>query len=55
MLMLWACRRYYYALEIKDKQRREMELRRLDKSDDYWPTYVILAAIISVAISWFTM
>jgi len=55
MLMLWACRRYYYAIEIKDKQRREMELKRLDKSDDYWPTYVILAAIVSVAISWFTM
>ena len=55
LLMLWACRRYYYALEIKDEQRRAMELRRLDKSDDYWPTYVILAAIVSITISWFTM
>ena len=54
-LMLWACRRYYYAMGIKDKERRELELRRLDKSDDYWPTYVILAAIISIAISWFTV
>ncbi len=54
-LMLWACRRYYYAMGIKDKERRELELRRLDKSDDYWPTYVILAATISIAISWFTI
>ena len=55
VLMLWACRRYYYALEIKDEQQRELELRRLDKSDDYWPTYVILAAIVSIAFSWFTL
>lgn len=54
-LMLWACRRYYYAIAIKDKERRELELRRLDKSDDYWPTYVILAATVSIAISWFTI
>ena len=54
-LMLWACRRYYYAIGIEDKDRRELELRRLDKSDDYWPTYVILAATISIAISWFTI
>ena len=54
-LMLWACRRYYYAIAIEDKDRRELELRRLDKSDDYWPTYVILAATISIALCWFTI
>ena len=54
VLMLWACRRYYAALKIEDPQQQAIEMRRLDKSDDYWPTYVIVAGIISIAISWMT-
>lgn len=54
VLMLWACRRYYAALKIEDPQQQTIEMRRLDKSDDYWPTYVIVAGIISIAISWMT-
>lgn len=54
VLMLWACRRYYSALKIEDPEQQAIEMRRLDKSDDYWPTYVILAGIVSVAISWLT-
>ena len=54
VLMLWACRRYYAALKIEDPQLQAIEMRRLDKSDDYWPTYVILAGIITITISWFT-
>jgi hypothetical protein len=54
VLMLWACRRYYSALKIEDSELQAIEMRRLDKSDDYWPTYVILAGIVSISISWFT-
>jgi hypothetical protein len=54
VLMLWACRRYYAALKIEDPDLQALEMRRLDKSDDYWPTYVILAGIVSISISWFT-
>jgi len=54
VMMLWACRRYYKALQISDPVEQELELKRLDKSDDYWPTYVIAAGIISLTISWFT-
>lgn len=54
VLMLWACRRYYAALKIEDPQQQAIEMRRLDKSDDYWPTYVIVAGIISITISWMT-
>lgn len=54
VLMLWACRRYYNAQQIEDPAIQERELRRLDKSDDYWPTYVIGAGIISIAICWIT-
>lgn len=54
IMMLWACRRYYKALQIKDPLEQELEMKRLDKSDDYWPTYVIGAGIISLTISWFT-
>jgi hypothetical protein len=52
VLMLWACRRYYAALKIEDPQLQALEMHRLDKSDNYWPTFVILAAIISISISW---
>lgn len=54
VLMLWACRRYYAALKIEDPTQQAIEMRRLDKSDDYWPTYVIVAGIISITISWLT-
>jgi hypothetical protein len=54
ILMLWACRRYYSALKIEDPEQQELAMRRLEKSDDYWPTYVILAGIISISIAWFT-
>jgi len=54
VLMLWACRRYYAALKIEDPELQAIEMRRLDKSDDYWPTYVILAGIVSISISWLT-
>lgn len=55
VLMLWACRRYYIAQGIADPRLREIEMRRLEKSDDYWPTYVILAGIASISIAWITM
>ncbi len=54
IMMLWACRRYYKALQITDPVEREAEMVKLDKSDDYWPTYVIAAGVISLTISWFT-
>jgi hypothetical protein len=54
LLMLWGCRRYYHALKIENPEDQAIELRRLDKSDDYWPTYVILSGIISIFICWFT-
>ena len=54
VLMLWACRRYYKALQIEDPEQRAIEMERLDRSDDYWPTYVILAGIISLTFAWFT-
>ncbi len=53
-MMLWACRRYDKALQIKHQLEQELEMKRLDKSDDYWPTYVIGKGIISLTISWFT-
>ena len=54
ILMLWACRRYYKALKIEDPQLQAIELDKLDRSDDYWPTYVIMAGIISLSLAWFT-
>jgi len=55
IIMLWACRRYYKALKIEDPQARAIEMDKLDRSDDYWPTYVILAGIISLTMAWFTV
>ena len=54
VMMLWACRRYYAALKIEDYAVRELELKKLDKSDDYWPTYVIGIGMIALVICWFT-
>ena len=54
VMMLWACRRYYAALKIEDYADRELELKKLDKSDDYWPTYVIGIGMIALVICWFT-
>ena len=54
IMMLWACRRYYQALKIEDLAAREIELKKLDKSDDYWPTYVIGGGMIALMICWFT-
>ena len=54
VMMLWACRRYYAALKIEDSVARELELKKLDKSDDYWPTYVIGTGMIALIICWFT-
>ncbi|MFM1797849.1 MAG: hypothetical protein RLZZ117_127 [Cyanobacteriota bacterium] len=54
IMMLWACRRYYKAIQLEDPELRAIELEKLDRSDDYWPTYVILAGIISLTIAWFT-
>ena len=54
VMMLWACRRYYAALKIEDYAVRELELKKLDKSDDYWPTYVIGIGMIALLICWFT-
>ena len=54
IMMLWACRRYYAALKIEDSVARELELKKLDKSDDYWPTYVIGTGMIALIICWFT-
>jgi hypothetical protein len=54
VMMLWACRRYYAALKIEDSVARELELKKLDKSDDYWPTYVIGIGMIALVICWFT-
>ena len=54
VMMLWACRRYYAALKIEDSVARELELKKLDKSDDYWPTYVIGTGMIALMICWFT-
>lgn len=54
VFMLWACRRYYYALKIQDPKLQAIVMRRLERSDDYWPTYVIVAGIIAITISWFT-
>jgi len=54
VMMLWACRRYYSALKIEDYAVRELELKKLDKSDDYWPTYVIGTGMIALVICWFT-
>ena len=54
VIMLWTCRRYYKALEIKDPIEQEIEMKILEKSDDYWPTFVIAAGVISLTIAWFT-
>jgi hypothetical protein len=54
IMMLWACRRYYAALKIEDSIARELELKNLDKSDDYWPTYVIGTGLIALMICWIT-
>lgn len=54
LLMIWGCRRYYQAIEIEDLDQRSLALNRLDKSDNYWPSYVILAGLVSLVICWFT-
>lgn len=54
VMMLWACRRYYSALKIEDYANQKLELKKLDKSDDYWPSYVIGAGMIALVICWFT-
>lgn len=52
VMMLWACRRYYAVLKIEDCADRELELAKLDKADDYWPTYVIGSGMIALIICW---
>lgn len=53
-LMLWGCRRYYAAMQIPSEEERNEALRRLDLSDDAWPTAVVLAGMVAVAICWLT-
>ena len=51
--MLWAYRCYYQAHQLEDLQERGIEFQILDKSDDCWPSSVILAGIISLAFASF--
>ncbi|MFM9102181.1 MAG: hypothetical protein ACKOPS_12995 [Cyanobium sp.] len=52
-LMLWGCRRYFKAMQIESEPERKEALRRLDLSDDAWPSAVILVGKVAVAVCWF--
>ncbi|MEB3352994.1 MAG: hypothetical protein VKM34_01970 [Cyanobacteriota bacterium] len=52
-LMLWGCRRYFKAMQIESEAERKEALRRLDLSDDAWPSAVILVGMVAVAACWF--
>jgi hypothetical protein len=54
IIMLWASRRYYIAINIQDPDLQAIELDKLTKCDDYWPTFTILTGIISLIIAWLT-
>ena len=54
IITIWASRRYYKAINIQAPEMQAIELDKLGKCDDYWPTFAILAGMISLIIAWLT-